>query len=151
MDVILTKEVPHLGNIGSLVSVKSGYARNFLFPQKLAVPKTKTSLAISHRQQEEIQKEIEAKKAVYIEMLAAIQKIKSLEIKVKSGPDEKLFGTVTTQHIANELKKQKGLEIDKKHIVLKEPIKHLGIFTAHIELSKEHRGELLLKVLSEDH
>jgi len=148
MNVILVKEVPNLGNPGELVKVKNGYARNFLLPRGLAVRETPSSLAILEKQRGEFEKLIEAKRAEYQTLLEKVKAVTELKLAVRTGEDGKLFGTVTNQQVADALKAQAGIEIDKKLITIRDHIKVLGTYTAKLQLAKDFRAELSFEVVA---
>ena len=132
MKVILRKDFEQLGRIGEVVDVKDGYARNFLLPRQIAYIATDGSI----RALEEEKKQVAKKRAQELE---SAQKLStelenvSVTIPVKVGEEDKLFGTVTTQMIAEALK-EKGYDIDKRKIEIPEPIKALGIYSINIKL-----------------
>jgi len=144
MKVILKENVEHLGHIGDVVKVAPGYARNFLLPKGFAVEATeKNAKALEH-----MKKHLEYKKNKVLEaarQLAA--KIESITLSLvhQSGADDKLFGSVTNMELAEQLK-AKGVEIDRKRIVLAEPIKQLGEFTAVVKLHPEVNATLKISV-----
>ena len=125
MKVILLKDVKGTGVKGDVVNVSDGYARNFLFPKGLAVEATKSNLNELKNKERAQQKRIEQEKQEARELAKKISDI-TLVIKAKSGENGKLFGSVTNKEIAQELKKQHNITIDRKKIVLDEPIKQLG-------------------------
>jgi len=135
MEVILNQDVDKLGNSGAIVKVKDGFARNFLIPNKLAVPLTPANLKKLQQnglkktlQLEKIKKESESIK----ERIEAL----SLTIPVLSQEEDKLYGSITSQDIMQALKEE-GLDIDKNSIILDEPIKSLGIYEVPIKLHPE--------------
>ncbi len=135
MKVILRKDFEQLGKIGDLVEVKNGYARNFLLPRQIAYIATKGNIrALEEEKQQYAKKEIkqlEAAKALS-EELAKV----SITIPVKVGEEDKIFGSVTSQMIADALK-EKDYNIDKRQIILSEPIKALGIYEVNVKLHNE--------------
>jgi len=144
MKVILQENVENLGHIGDIVKVAPGYARNFLLPKGLAIEATeKNAKALAHTK-----KHLEYKKNRVLEaakqLAAKIEGI-ALSIAHQSGADDRLFGAVTNIELA-ELLKAQGVEIDRKRIVLAEPIKHLGDFTATIKLHPEVSATLKVTV-----
>lgn len=147
MEVILLKEVSNLGNPGEIVKVKNGFARNYLLPNKHAVLKSKNSLLILEKQKEEFAKQIAEKNEQYKQILEKLNEIKEITIEARAGDDEKLFGTITNQNIADQLNKDNQLQIDKKNITLKKHIKLLGNYSASIQLNKEFKMELGLNVV----
>jgi large subunit ribosomal protein L9 len=132
MKVILRQNYESLGEIGQLVDVKDGYARNFLIPRKIAY----AALEGNIRALEEEKKSIEKKKKQEIQAAEnlglELEKV-SVTIPVQVGEEDKIFGSVTTQMIADALK-EKGYEIDKRKIEIEEPIKSLGIYGIAIKL-----------------
>ena len=135
MKVILRKDFEQLGKIGDLVEVKNGYARNFLLPRQIAYIATKGNIrALEEEKQQYAKKEIkqlEVAKALS-EELAKV----SITIPVKVGEEDKIFGSVTSQMIADALK-EKDYNIDKRQIILSEPIKALGIYEVNVKLHNE--------------
>jgi large subunit ribosomal protein L9 len=135
MEVILIKDVEKLGKAGSLAKVKDGFARNYLFPRKLAMPVTEAGLKnLEEAKQKRLRQEEKARKDAELlkEKLAAT----SLTIAALAQDDESLFGGIMAQEICAALKDE-GLEIDKSCIQLEEPIKALGIYEVPIKLLPE--------------
>jgi large subunit ribosomal protein L9 len=133
--VILIKDMDKLGEIGDEVQVKDGYARNYLIPQKIAIESTKGALlVIEQKKREKARREQKLKE----EMLEAAEKIKTVSctISMEAGEEDKLFGAVTSEMIAEHLRAE-GIEVDKKKIVLEEPIKALGVYNVDIRLHPE--------------
>lgn len=147
MKVILLKDVKGLGKEGDLVNSKDGYARNYLFPKNLAVEANEENLKKwEERKKEEakkIQKEIEAANELK-------KKLESLTVtlKVKTGSQGRLFGSITALDIANNLKEQYGIDIDKRKIELKDNIKSLGEFEADVKLYQDITAKLKINVVS---
>ena len=144
MKVILQENVEHLGHIGDIVKVAPGYARNFLLPKGLAIEATeKNAKSLAHTK-----KHLEYKKNRVLEaakLLAAKIEGLALAIAHQSGADDKLFGAVTNMELAEHLKSH-GLDIDRKRIVLAEPIKHLGDFTAVVKIHPEVSATLKITI-----
>ena len=144
MKVILKENIDTLGHIGDLVKVAPGYARNYLIPKGLAIEATvKNARALEHAK-----RQMEYKKNKVLEQakgLAAKIEGLSLAIVHQAGEEGKLFGSVTNMELA-ELLKGQGIEIDRKKIVLAEPIKHVGEFTAAIKLHPEVSATLKVAV-----
>ena len=144
MKVILKENVEHLGSIGDIVKVAPGYARNFLLPKGFAIEATeKNAKALEHTK-----RHLEYKKNRVLEaarlLAGKIERI-SLSIAHQAGADDRLFGAVTNMELAEHLKAN-GVEIDRKRIVLAEPIKHVGDFTAVIKLHPEVSATLKVSV-----
>jgi len=144
MKVILKENVEHLGSIGDIVKVAPGYARNFLLPKGFAIEATeKNAKALDHTK-----RHLEYKKNRVLEaarLLAGKIEALNLNIAHQSGADDRLFGAVTNMELAEHLKAN-GLEIDRKRIVLAEPIKHLGDFTATVKIHPEISAVLKVSV-----
>ena len=144
MKIILLKSYDSLGNVGDIVNVKPGFARNYLIPNRIGSLATKQnikSLELFLKSQELK----EAKNRTNLEALS--KKLNSLTLKfsVNTGEDDKMFGSVTSQMIADELEKQEYI-IDKKEIVLEEPIKSLGNHKVEINLGYELETKIKIKV-----
>jgi len=147
MKLILKEDVKTLGKMGAIVDVAEGYAKNYLIPKKLAVEAiTKNIKALEH-QKKVIQ---EKAKKVRNSAQSLSEKISSLNltIKAKAGEEEKLFGSITSMDIADALKNE-GIEIDRKKIVLEEPIKRLGSYTVGVKIYPEITAQLNITVASE--
>lgn len=132
MKVILRKNYEKLGEIGEIVDVKNGFARNFLIPRQIAYVATQGNIKAFEEEKKQILKK-ETKEFEEAQKLATELENVSISIPVKVGEEDKIFGTVTTQMIADSLK-EKGYEIDKRKIEIAEPIKALGIYTVNIKL-----------------
>ncbi|MEA3493331.1 MAG: 50S ribosomal protein L9 [Candidatus Margulisiibacteriota bacterium] len=145
MKVVLRKELENLGEADSVVNVASGYARNFLIPRNLAVPATKGELAACEKREAKREKELEAKRAEFEELAKKISELEIL-ITADAGEGGKLFGSVTAQDIAAALKDASGIEISKKKIEIKNPIKVIGDHIAQVKIYKEISAELKVKV-----
>lgn len=140
MKVILIQDVKNLGNKGDVVNASDGYARNYLFPKKLAIEATQQNLKNLEimKEKENKQKELEKQKAK-----AHGDKLdkKPLTIFAKAGEKGRLFGSITSMEIASAIEEQVGIKIDKRKIELPEPIKNLGEYKVKVKLHPEvHRG-----------
>lgn len=147
MKLILKDDVKGLGTIGSVVSVSDGYARNFLIPKNLAIEaNTKNIKELEHEKKKiaEQAKKIKNSAQTIAEKISSI----ALTLSAKAGEEEKLFGSVTTMDIADALKKQ-GLDIDRKKIILEEPIKRLGSYTVGVKIHPEITANLQISVVAE--
>jgi large subunit ribosomal protein L9 len=147
MKVILRKEHEKLGAIGDVVEVKDGYARNYLFPRKFAYPATEGAMAALEEEKKQAERR-QHKELKGSEKLAADLEKVSITIQMKVGEDEKLFGSVTAQMIADALKEQ-GFSIDKRIIELDEPIKALGIYNVNVKLHQNVTGKVKVWVVRE--
>ncbi len=133
MKVILTQDVKGQGKKDQVINVSDGYARNFLFPKKLAVPADSSALNDIKNKEAARQHKLDVEKA---EAMALAERLKEINVKFEyaAGPDKKLYGSVTTKEIAEKLKRDFGIEIDKKKISLAENVKTFGSFTADVKL-----------------
>ena len=147
MKVFLKDDVKNLGKMGDVVNVSEGYAKNFLLPKKFAVEaNTKNLKEFEHNKriiQEKSTKIKDASKAT-ADKLSAL----TLKIKAKAGEEEKLFGSVTTMDIAEAFKAE-GFEVDKKKILLAEPIKRLGEYTVEVKIHHEVNATVKVQVVSD--
>ncbi len=132
MKVVLRQDYENLGKVGDVVNVKPGFARNFLFPNRIVFPAKPNFIKMLEEEgrQKQLRQRKEHKSA---ETLAEKLNTVSLTISVTVGEEDKMFGSVTTQDIAAQLV-EKGFEIDRRKIVLEEPIKALGIYSVPIKL-----------------
>ncbi|MBI5326399.1 MAG: 50S ribosomal protein L9 [Ignavibacteriae bacterium] len=148
MKVILRKDVDNLGMMGEVVSVKNGYARNFLVPRDIAYVASPGAIKAL-----EVEKKQYAKRRLKekgdAEFLANTLSELQISIAMKVGDEGKLYGSVTNQMIADELA-LKGYSIDKKHIVVDEPIKSLGVFAVKIKLFTDVVANLKVWVISQE-
>ena len=144
MKVILIQDVDNLGKIGDSVNVKNGYARNFLIPNKLALFANDQNMKSieSMLKQQELKN---AKERSNLESLSKVLDKVTLKFELKAGEEGKLFGSVTSQMISDELSKQ-DLNVDKKEIVLDEPIKELGKHKVSIDLGENLSASIQIKV-----
>lgn len=145
MKVILVKDTANLGSMGDEIEVKDGYARNYLIPKEIAIPSTKSALRIledKKREKERIEKKIIEE---YRGVAAKLKDI-SCTISVEAGEEDKLFGAVTSEDIAETLKSE-GMEIDKKKIALDEPIKALGVYNIDVKLHPEVKAQIRVWVV----
>jgi large subunit ribosomal protein L9 len=148
MQVILREDIEKLGKIGDLVKVADGYARNYLVPNKKAIEATPKNLhAMDHAKKMVSDRLRKLKK----EAAADADRIKALAItiKAKSGEEGKLFGSVTSMDIAEAMKAQ-GVVIDKRKIILDEPIKRVGDYTIAIKLHADVTADFKLTVIAEE-
>ena len=135
MKVVLLENVPSLGKAGDLVKVADGYGRNYLIPQKKAIPATEKSLKVIEHQRRQVQQRLEKGKKDVEKLGQQIEKLSCTFAKTV-GESGKLFGSVTSMDVENYLK-ENGIEVDRKKIALEEPIKNVGMFTVPIKLSAE--------------
>ena len=147
MNVILRENVETLGSIGDLVRVSTGYARNFLFPKGLAVQANEKNTQQVEHQKRTLKKKLAAIKAEKEALKAQIEGA-SLVLRRKSGENQKLFGSITSQDIAEALE-AKGVKIDKKQIELGGPLKKLGSFKVPVRLMEGVTAEVSLSVVAD--
>ena len=147
MKVILLADVKKLGKKDQTIEVSDGYANNFLFPRRLAVPLSKKSAEVLETQQEE-RKEQAAKMKADAEELAKKLETITLVFKVKTGREGKLFGAVSLKQVADELNKQ-GIDIDKRKFVDKGPLDQLGMWHLSVELYKGVFGKVHVDIKAE--
>lgn len=148
MQVILIQDVDNLGGRNELVTVKNGYARNFLIPSKLAVEANPGNL----KQQEERLKVKNKKEALMLaELNKVIEVLKSSPVKIgaKTGTSGKIFGSVTSLQITRAIRDQKGYEIDRKRISIPEEVKELGAHKATIDFGNGNIVEIDFEVVAE--
>ena len=145
MKVILQQDVKGQGKKGQLVEVSDGYARNFLLPRKLAVEASADAMNTMRLQEKAKQARMAAEKA---EAEAVAEKLKSAQVRLsaKSGAGGKLFGSITSKEIAEGLKAQHGIELNKSKIVQDEPIKTFGSFQLKVKLGYEVIGTVYVLV-----
>lgn len=147
MKIILRQDHEKLGTVGTIVDVRDGFARNYLIPQGVAYAATQGNMhALDEEKKATATRDIKNRKSA--EKLAeALEKI-SVTLQMKVGEDEKLFGAVTSQMIAEALK-EKGFDLDKKVIELEEPIKALGIYSVNVKLHQGVAGTVKVWVVRE--
>jgi len=145
MKVILKQDVKGLGKAEDLVDVSDGYARNFLFPRGLAAEANASNINIM-KTKKEAEKSKKDRELAQAKELAARLKDIVVTIRTKSGDNGKLFGSITSKDISDQLKKSYNIDIDKKKIVLPEPIKSIGSFEIDVKLYPEVSGKLAVKI-----
>ena len=141
MKVVLLKDVPGKGKKDEIVSVSDGYARNFLFPRKLAAEADAKILNDIKTKEAAKLRRIELEKQAARETAEKLQSV-LVKVTIQSGADGKLYGSVGTKDIAEALAAQHGIEIDKRKIVLDNPIKAYGTYTVDVKLYPEIAGKL---------
>ena len=144
MKIILTENIEALGQIGDIVSVKKGYARNYLFPKGYAQLATDKNIK-STEKLVELREKKDAIARANLEALAKRLDKLTLKFELQAGEDDKLFGSVTSTMIADEIESE-GYKVDKKEIHLDEPIKHLGNHFVEIHLAHELSAKVKIKV-----
>lgn len=150
MKVILNQDVVNLGEEGDICTVADGYGRNYLIPQKLAVPYTRQYIAIFEQRKEQIEKRKEEKRQAALSLKEKIEALESIEIKMPAGEGDKLFGSVTNAMIADTLLGA-GIEVERKKIELMgQVIKLLGTYNIKVKLYNNEAASLKVVVSREE-
>ena len=145
MKVILLEDVKGVGKRDEVVNVSDGYARNFLFPRKWAMEATENAVKVVERKREaERRKEAEARAAA--EETAAKLKNKVVVLKVKCGEKGRLYGSVTAQEVADAIKVGYGVDVDKRKVEIKDPVRQLGDYEVTVRLYPNVSSRMLLRV-----
>lgn len=148
MEVVLLKDVDRLGHANDVVEVKPGYGRNYLIPQGLAMVANETNKKVAaqknklfEKRQEEMMKDLQA----------VVDKLKAAVVKVgaKVGSNDKIFGSVTASQLADAVKDQLKVEVDRKKITIEEEVKTLGSYTAQVGLHKDVSVDVSFEVVAE--
>ena len=149
MKVILTADVKGQGKKDQIVEVSDGYARNFLFPKKLAIPADNKALNEIKNKEASKAHKIEVEKQTALEIAKKLESI-TVKFVYAAGPDKRLYGSVTSKEIADALKKDHGIEIDKRKITLAVPIKSFGTFSADVRLFTDVVGKIHVQVCGKE-
>lgn len=148
MKVILLQDVKGTGTKGQIINASDGHARNFLLPRKLAIEATDANIAARESREKQaehkLQKDLAAAQAI-----ADRIKEHTVRIPVRVGENGKMFGSVSNKEIAEALSSQTGIEVDKKKIVLSEPVKSTGRHTAVLKLHAQVAAQIAFEVVSE--
>jgi len=145
--IILTETIESLGIIGSEVNVAKGYARNYLLPQKKAVPATPENRKMLERDRAKFEIQIAKEKSMAEEMAKRLEGV-TCRIVSKVSEEDRLYGSVSTRNIADALASQ-GIEVEKKMILLTEPIKNIGTYQIPIRVYKDVEPEIIVEVVPE--
>ena len=148
MEVLLKKEVKNLGKQGDIVKVKDGFGRNYLFPKGLAAPATAKNLKVLEQEKLTESKRLEKVKKSAEEVAERLKKISCTIVK-HAGEEDKLFGSVTSMDIGDSLRNE-GFEIDKKDVLLDEPIKKLGVYQIPVKVHPEITVEVKVWVVKDE-
>jgi large subunit ribosomal protein L9 len=148
MQVILIKDVDNLGGSNELVTVKNGYARNYLIPQKFAVEASPSNLKQLEERQKVAKKKEDKMLAEIKSVIAALQS-SAVKLTAKTGTSGKIFGSITSLQIARAIRDQKGYEIDRKRISLVDEVKELGTHKATIDFGNGNVTEIEFEVVGE--
>ena len=150
MQVILKKDVQNLGEAGDVISVKDGYARNFLLPQGVAEVATAGALENREKNLARIKAKQEKLHAEAVAKAEQIEKFGKLELSAKAGESGKLFGTITTKKLTEELQAKAGIEVDRKNVSLNAPINKIGEYKMLIKLTSKVKCELAVVVTASE-
>lgn len=149
MQVILRADVENLGRLGDVVTVKPGYGRNYLLPQGMAMPATKANLKTFELERKKLQAEMDTLRAAASQLGDRI-KSADIVITMRVGENDKLYGSVTSSVIADALA-EKGIEVDRRRVILDAPIRAIGEFPVRVRLHADVLAELTVKVRPEEH
>lgn len=148
MKVILQQDVKGQGKKGDLINVSDGYARNFLFPKKLAIEANESNINVLN-QKKEAEKNKKSKELAQAKELAEkIDKV-TVQMKAKAGENGKLFGSITSKDIADELKKQSGINLDKRKLVVEDSLKSIGTVDIDVRVYEGVTAKLKVKIEQE--
>ena len=150
MQVILKKDVQNLGEAGDVINVKDGYARNFLLPQGVAEVATAGALENREKNIARIKAKQEKLHAEAVSKAEQIEKFATLELSAKAGESGKLFGTITTKKLTEELLAKSGIEVDRKNVSLNAPINKVGEYKMLIKLTSKVKCELAVVVTASE-
>ena len=145
MKVILLQDVKGKGKKGQMIEVSDGYARNFMLPRKIAVEATADAVNTMRMNDKATQERIAREKAEAMDTAKKLREL-TVVVKAKGGGAGRLFGSVTNQEIADSLKNQTGIALDKRKIVLSDPIKSVGTYTVTCKLGYEITAPLSVKI-----
>ena len=145
MKVILTQDVKGKGKKVQLIEVSDGYARNFMLPRKIAIEATADAVNTMKMNDKATQERIAREKAEALETSKKLREM-TLTVKAKGGGAGRLFGSVTNQEIADALAKNAGIKLDKRKIVISDPIKSVGTYTVTCKLGYEINAPLTVKI-----
>ena len=145
MKVILLQDVKGKGKKGQMLEVSDGYARNFMLPKKLAIEATPDAINTMKMNDKATQERIAKEKAEALELSRKLREM-TLVVTAKGGGAGRLFGSVTNQEIADALKAKSGITLDKRKIVISDPIKSVGTYTVNCKLGYEITAPLTVKI-----
>ena len=145
MKVILLQDVKGKGKKGQMLEVSDGYARNFMLPRKMAIEATADAVNTMRMNDKATQERIAREKAEAMDTARKLREL-TVVVKAKGGGAGRLFGSITNQEIADSLKTQTGISLDKRKIVLSDPIKNVGTYTVTCKLGYEISAPLTVKI-----
>ena len=146
MKVILLQDVKGKGKKGQMLEVSDGYARNFMLPRKLAIEATPDAINTMRMNDKATQERIAREKAEAMDVSKQLREM-TVTVTGKGGGAGRLFGSITNQEIADALEKQAGIKLDKRKIVIAEPIKNVGTYTVTCKLGYEISAPLTVKIV----
>ncbi|MCL2570915.1 MAG: 50S ribosomal protein L9 [Defluviitaleaceae bacterium] len=149
MKVILLEDVKNIGKKGQVINTSDGHARNFLFPRKLAIEATAANMANLEAQQQKAQHKVETEVKAAQELAEKLQ-AKPVILKVKVGDKGRMFGSISNKEIAEAIQSQLGLIVDKKKIVLADPVKAVGTYTVTVKLHAQVAAKLNVEIQAAD-
>ena len=145
MKVILTQDVKGKGKKGQMIEVSDGYARNFMLPRKIAIEATADAVNTMRMNDKATQERIAREKAEAMDTAKKLREL-TVVVKAKGGGAGRLFGSITNQEIADALKASNGIALDKRKIVISDPIKNVGTYTVTCKLGYEITAPLTVKI-----
>ena len=145
MKVILLQDVKGKGKKGQMIEVSDGYARNFMLPKKMAIEATPDAINTMRMNDKATQERIAREKAEAMEISKKLREL-PLTVTAKGGGAGRLFGSVTNQEIADALQKKAGIKLDKRKIVISDPIKNVGTYTVKAKLGYEIVAQFSVKI-----
>lgn len=148
MQIILIKDVDNLGAANELVSVRPGYARNYLIPQKYAIEASESNKKVLEERQKQLKKR-EEKLMAEINKVREVLAASPVKLGAKTGTSGKIFGSVTAIQIARAIREQKGYDIDRRRISILDEVKEVGTYKAQIDFGKENLVEMEFEVAGE--
>ena len=146
MKVILLQDVKGKGKKGQLLEISDGYARNYLLPRKLAIEATADAVNTKNMNDKAAAEKAAKERAEAVEISKKLREL-TLTVAAKGGGAGKLFGSVTNQEIADALKTNAGIALDKRKIVISDPIKNVGTYTVQCKLGYEITAPLTVKIV----
>ena len=148
MKVILKQDVDNVGRKGDIVKVAAGFGRNFLIPRKLALEVTTSNVKMIDIERQALKKKVDQERLSYQEIISKINQV-TLSFARKAGEKDHIFGSVSASDIQDALDKL-GFDIDKKRIVLDEPLKRLGNYTVPVKVYHDDKAEIKVAVVKEE-
>jgi large subunit ribosomal protein L9 len=148
MQIILIKDVDNLGAANELVTVRPGYARNYLIPQKYAIEASESNKKVLEERQKQLKKR-EEKLMAEINKVREVLAASPVKVGAKTGTSGKIFGSVTAIQLARAIREQKGYEIDRRRISIVDEVKEVGTYKAQIDFGKDNIVEMEFEVAGE--